>query len=225
MYIGLLICALLWVSATLFLPWELLYLLHVSIFMTSQLLWFFLNLSFQSIRLLLSHQFHLNSFSINLSFQEVDELWSRFREMKYYIPCPLMDPLQWMGAVRMRVQAADKSMTIIHNTILDDKSMFCKVKSCIFVIKKLHHDVLTLNCPLSIILLSPVKKLSFLNQERNMCRLTTVHEQNQSKAFTAEDPLMSKYCNLSKFVPVKKQTPLHVEWPEDKYIFILEWNI
>ncbi len=82
-----------------------------------------------------NHQFHLNSFSINLSFQEVDKLWSRFREMKYYIPCTLMDPLQWMGAVRMRVQAADKSMTIIHNTILDDKSMFCKVKSCIFVIK------------------------------------------------------------------------------------------
>ncbi len=26
----------------------------------------------------------------------------------------LMDPLQWMGAVRMRVQTADKNITIIH---------------------------------------------------------------------------------------------------------------
>ncbi len=25
-----------------------------------------------------------------------------------------MDPLQWMGAVRMRVQRADKNITIIH---------------------------------------------------------------------------------------------------------------
>ncbi len=27
-----------------------------------------------------------------------------------------MDPLQWMGAVRMRVQTADKNITIIHTT-------------------------------------------------------------------------------------------------------------
>ncbi len=28
--------------------------------------------------------------------------------------CSPMDPLQWMGAVRMRVQTADKNITIIH---------------------------------------------------------------------------------------------------------------
>ncbi len=30
-----------------------------------------------------------------------------------YITCSPMDPLQWMGAVRMRVQTADKNITII----------------------------------------------------------------------------------------------------------------
>ncbi len=30
------------------------------------------------------------------------------------ITCSLMDPLQWMGAVRMRDQTADKNITIIH---------------------------------------------------------------------------------------------------------------
>ncbi len=27
-----------------------------------------------------------------------------------------MDPLQWMGAVRMRIQTADKNITVIHTT-------------------------------------------------------------------------------------------------------------
>ncbi len=35
-------------------------------------------------------------------------------EMYHSIPCSAMDHLQWMGAVRMRVQTADKNITIIH---------------------------------------------------------------------------------------------------------------
>ncbi len=35
-----------------------------------------------------------------------------------------MDPLQWMGAVRMRVQTADKNITIIHTTPV------CQLMSC-----------------------------------------------------------------------------------------------
>ncbi len=31
-----------------------------------------------------------------------------------YCSCHTMDPLQWMGAVRMRFQTADKNITIIH---------------------------------------------------------------------------------------------------------------
>ncbi len=40
-----------------------------------------------------------------------------------------MDPLQWMGAVRMRVQTADENITIIHTTP-------CDVKSGLFVRNK-----------------------------------------------------------------------------------------
>ncbi len=35
--------------------------------------------------------------------------------MYYYTNFPPIDPLQWMGAVRMRVQTADKNITIIHS--------------------------------------------------------------------------------------------------------------
>ncbi len=37
-----------------------------------------------------------------------------------------MDPLQWMGAVRMKVQTADKNITIIHTTPVH-QLMSCKV--------------------------------------------------------------------------------------------------
>ncbi len=41
---------------------------------------------------------------------------NRFGEMQQYITCSPMDPLKWMGAVRMRVQTADKNITTIHTT-------------------------------------------------------------------------------------------------------------
>ncbi len=37
---------------------------------------------------------------------------NRFGEILHYITCSPMDPMQWMGAVRMRIQTADKN--IIH---------------------------------------------------------------------------------------------------------------
>ncbi len=40
----------------------------------------------------------------------------RFGEIQHYISCSQMDPLQWRGAARMRVQTADKNITIIHTT-------------------------------------------------------------------------------------------------------------
>ncbi len=43
---------------------------------------------------------------------DVDEFVSLFEQIR--ITCLLMDLLQWMGAVRMRVQTADKNITIIH---------------------------------------------------------------------------------------------------------------
>ncbi len=46
-----------------------------------------------------------------------------------------MDALQWMGAVRMRVQTADKNITIIHTTPVQQLTS-CEVKSCVFVRNK-----------------------------------------------------------------------------------------
>ncbi len=47
-----------------------------------------------------------------------------------------MDPLQWMGAVRMRVQTADKNITVIHKSTPVHQLMYCEVKSCVFVLNK-----------------------------------------------------------------------------------------
>ncbi len=45
-----------------------------------------------------------------------------------------MDALQWMGAIRMRVQTADKNITIIHTTPVH-QLMSYKAESCVFVRK------------------------------------------------------------------------------------------
>ncbi len=47
-----------------------------------------------------------------------------------------MDPLQWMGAVRMRVQTADKNITIIPNMTPVHQFIYCQGKSCMYVINK-----------------------------------------------------------------------------------------
>ncbi len=52
----------------------------------------------------------------------------RFGEIQHYITCSAMDALQWMGAVRMRVQTADKNITVIHTTPVH-RSMHCKPKA------------------------------------------------------------------------------------------------
>ncbi len=43
-----------------------------------------------------------------------------------------MGPLQWMGAVRMRVQTADKNITIIHTTPVQ-QWMYYEAKMCVSV--------------------------------------------------------------------------------------------
>ncbi len=63
---------------------------------------------------------------------------NRFGEMWHYITDSAMDPLQWMGAVRMRVKTADKNITIIHTTPVHQTPLTInpltswEVKSCIF---------------------------------------------------------------------------------------------
>ncbi len=87
---------------------------------------------------------------------------NRFGGKKCYsMICSPMDPLQWMGAVRMRVQTADKNITINHKINPHDSS------PSINLFKKLINPSLRCFKLLSIILLSPVKK-SCLNPERNM---------------------------------------------------------
>ncbi len=54
---------------------------------------------------------------------------NRFGEIKHYINCSLMDPLQWMGAVRMGVQTYNKNITIIHTTPVHHLTLW-SVKLC-----------------------------------------------------------------------------------------------
>ncbi len=82
----------------------------------------------------------------------------RFGEMYHCITVSAMDALQWMGAVRMRVQTADKNIIIIHTTPVhqltsgEDKS-WNKSSIKMFLI---HNDA------------SSSEKCSGLNQERNL---------------------------------------------------------
>ncbi len=60
---------------------------------------------------------------------------NRFGEMYRDITPSLMDPLHWMGAVRIRVQTADKNITVIHTAPVHQLTTG-KVKNCMFVINK-----------------------------------------------------------------------------------------
>ncbi len=53
----------------------------------------------------------------------------------YYIISLPVGPLQWMGAVRMGVQTADKNIIAIHTTSSTSIDI-CKVKRCVFVRNK-----------------------------------------------------------------------------------------
>ncbi len=50
------------------------------------------------------------------------KMWIIHNEISHYITCPPVDPLQWMGAVRMRVQTADKK----HHIFWNKKLLVCK---------------------------------------------------------------------------------------------------
>ncbi len=90
----------------------------------------------------------------------------RFGEIYHSITCSPMDPLQWMGAVRMRVQTADKNITI-HTTPVHQLTSW-EDKNCMFVRNKsIIKTFLTSNCcfwlkykSTSIIALPPVKSSS-----------------------------------------------------------------
>ncbi len=103
-----------------------------------------------------------------------------------------MDPLQWMGAVRMRVQTAYKIITIIHTTA-DHQLTFCEVKSCMFVREKCIKTIFLNFKPLlpgkiwiiypSIILLSLGENQSCLNKEGSLHRSSSVVRGQQGMDF------------------------------------------
>ncbi len=72
------------------------------------------------------------------AIQHVDEFISSseqiWRNVSLYISCSPMDHLQWMGAVRKRVQTADKNITIIHTPVYLLTSF--EVKRFVFLISK-----------------------------------------------------------------------------------------
>ncbi len=54
------------------------------------------------------------NFTYSQGIQDVDEFVSALEKIWRNLAYSPMDPLQWMGAIRMRVQTADKNITIIH---------------------------------------------------------------------------------------------------------------
>ncbi len=62
----------------------------------------------------------------------VSSLKHIWRNLASNIICSPMDALQWMGAVRMRVQTSYKNITIIYTTTIH-QLMTCEVKSYMFV--------------------------------------------------------------------------------------------
>ncbi len=70
--------------------------------------------------------------------------------IKHFITCSKMDPLQWMGAIRMGVQTADKNITSNpHHS--SHQLRFCEEKSCVCKKQITHEGALS---PWSIIMLS-----------------------------------------------------------------------
>ncbi len=103
-----------------------------------------------------------------------------------------MDPLQWMGAVRMRVQTANVNISnsqVIH-TIPVHQLMSCEVKSC--MLSCVWNIVMFLSAVWTLILTAPI-----------------------------QDPLVSKWWN-AKFTQIhsdKESNTFTIEWPNGKYIY------
>ncbi len=66
----------------------------------------------------------------------------RFGEMYHSITCSLMDALQWMGAVRMRVQTADQNHNNPHHSS-PSVNILRKQKRCVFWSVQISHLIQT----------------------------------------------------------------------------------
>ncbi len=98
-----------------------------------------------------------------------------------------MDPLQWMGAVRMKVDKYHNNPQVIHTTPVHQLT-FYEVKSYMFERNISIKTLLTSNRCFWLkykssihTIRSPVKNLSCLNQERNMHRSPLFTSENGPK--------------------------------------------
>ncbi len=107
-----------------------------------------------------------------------------------------MDPLQRMAAVRIRVQTANKNITIIHKQSTVHQLTSCEVKSCVLVIYSsiIIAFLISIHCfwlkyESSIHNIFSCEKVisSQLNQKRNIHILSTVYNWNSSKTNMSVD--------------------------------------
>ncbi len=143
--------------------------------------------------------------------------------MYQYITCSTMDALQWMGAVRMRVQTADKNITIIHKKSSNEKvvssewgekyaqikhNLQAKTVQCYY---GLWTDILARNDSLKLKCLSD----GFVSYKRTAFRFTRCYLMDWSGVdycdvfyqlfwlsfwrhpFTAEELFVNKWCNAT----------------------------
>ncbi len=146
--------------------------------------------------------------------------------MYHYITCSPMGPLQWMGAVRMRVQTA-KNITLIHtrSKMFKDTNLLLR---CLTLNGHFWTKYKSISCcpPTSkssdtfvfwtVFCLLMVLDLCLLLINRlEWCGLLWCFYQLLGfwrHPFTANDPFVSKWCNAQflQSVPMKKQT--HGSW-------------
>ncbi len=118
-----------------------------------------------------------------------------------------MDPLQWMGAIRMRVQTADKNNNaqVIYTTPIL-KLISCEVKSCMSVIN--HQDVFFFFLLQTIVSGSNMCPLSI----KNVLKLKCLND-----GFVSSWWIIVMFCHILIWgsVQMKKQT---LRWPEGEWI-------
>ncbi len=128
-----------------------------------------------------------------------------------------MDPLQWMGAVRMRVQTADKNITI-HTTPVHQLTSW-EDKNCMFVRNKsIIKTFLTSNCCFWLKYKSTINNSTSSREKFISCCLS--HQNPATYLFRSV--LSCKWCLIcADFSPDSDQITFSLEevllWIEDSY--------
>ncbi len=97
----------------------------------------------------------------------------------------LTNRLQWMGAVRMRVQTTDENITIIHNLTPVHQLMSCEVKSYMFKINK--SIIKMFYCNFKPVLLAKTRVLHSIVFSREKSYCLNKDRNTDQALFTSED--------------------------------------